>query len=221
MDNTSKAALQMNLFGLQHFFFDLDGTLADSKADVLGSIEQAYAHLGWTYDASKLRIGPLLPDIIAMVSPQLDAAQRQTVAQTFRAFYAAGKYSRTVLFPVVRAFLDKLAAQGKTLYVATNKPKQPTYEVLETLGIKDRFLYIGTPDFEGGHLPKPEVLKAMVRMFDIDPARAVMCGDTLPDIEAGRYAGMRTLAFTGGYGGQGFGLESRADFVIDTYHDLL
>ncbi|MDE6515954.1 MAG: hypothetical protein K2L03_07955, partial [Bacteroidales bacterium] len=67
------------LYRLQHFFFDLDGTLADSKADVLGSIAQAYERLGWDYDASKLRIGPLLPDIIAAISPQLDAAQRQTV----------------------------------------------------------------------------------------------------------------------------------------------
>lgn len=221
MDNTSRTAMQARLYGLQHFFFDLDGTLADSKADVLGSIEQAYAHLGWEYDASKLRIGPLLPDIIATISPQLDATQRQTVAQTFRAFYAAGKYSRTVLFPGVRTFLDRLQAQGKTLYVATNKPQKPTYEVLETLGIKDLFSYIGTPDFDGDHLPKPEVLKAMVRMFDINPAQAVMCGDTLPDIEAGRYAGMQTMAFTGGYGGEGFGAESRADFIIDTYHDLL
>lgn len=221
MDNTNKTDWQARLYGLQHFFFDLDGTLADSKADVLGSIGQAYARLGWTYDASKLRIGPLLPDIIATISPQLDAAQRQAVAQTFRAFYAAGKYSRTVLFPGVRAFLDKLVAQGKTLYVATNKPRKSTLEVLDVLGIRDCFLYIGTPDFDGDHLPKPEVLKAMVRMFDIDPAQAVMCGDTLPDIEAGRYAGMKTLAFTGGYGGEGFGRESQADFVIDTYRDLL
>ncbi len=209
------------LYRIHHFFFDLDGTLADSKADVLGSIAQAYESLGWAYDASKLRIGPLLPDIIATISPQLDAAQRQTVAQTFRAFYAAGKYRRTVLFPGVMDFLEKLRKQGKTLYVATNKPKKPTLEVLQTLGIRDLFFFIGTPDFEGEHLTKPEVLKTMVRMFDIDPAQAVMVGDTLPDIEAGRYAGMKTMAFTGGYGGEDFGVESGADFIIHTYEELL
>lgn len=209
------------LYGLQHFFFDLDGTLADSKADVLGSIAQAYARLGWKYDASKLRIGPLLPDIIATISPQLDAAQRQTVAQTFRAFYAAGKYRQTVLFPGVRTFLDTLRAQGKTLYIATNKPQKPTYEVLDKLGIRDWFFHIGTPDFDGDHLPKAEVLKAVVRMYDIDPVQAVMVGDTLPDIEAGRYAGMKTMAFTGGYGGETFGAESRADFILDNYETLL
>lgn len=209
------------MYRIHHFFFDLDGTLADSKADVLGSIAQAYESLGLAYDASKLRIGPLLPDIIATISPQLDAAQRQTVAQTFRAFYAAGKYRRTVLFPGVMDFLEKLRKQGKTLYVATNKPKKPTLEVLQTLGIRDLFFFIGTPDFEGEHLTKPEVLKTMVRMFDIDPAQAVMVGDTLPDIEAGRYAGMKTMAFTGGYGGEDFGAESGADFIIHTYEELL
>lgn len=209
------------LYRLQHFFFDLDGTLADSKADVLGSIAQAYERLGWAYDASKLRIGPLLPDIIATISPQLDAAQRQTVAQTFRAFYTAGQYSRTVLFPGVRPFMDRLSAQGRTLYLATNKPRKSTLEVLDVLGIGDCFRYIGTPDFDGDHLPKPEVLKAMVKMFDIDPAQAVMVGDTVPDIEAGRYAGMQTMAFTGGYGGAGFASESQADFVIHTYEELL
>ena len=209
------------LYRLNHFFFDLDGTLADSKADVLGSIAQAYESLGWAYDASKLRIGPLLPEIIATISPQLNAAQQQTVAQTFRAFYAAGKYRRTVLFPGVPDFLEELRKQGKTLYVATNKPKQPTLEVLQTLGIRDLFFFIGTPDFEGELLTKPEVLKTMVRMFDIDPAQAVMVGDTLPDMEAGRYAGMKTMAFTGGYGGADFGAESGADFIVSDYTQLL
>lgn len=210
-----------DLYCLQHFFFDLDGTLADSQADVLGSIEEAYRHLGFRYEASKLRIGPLLPDIIATISPQLNEEQRKLAAQTFRAFYAAGKYRRTTLFPGVKAFLNRLASQGKTLYVATNKPKTPTLEVLETLGIKDLFFFIGTPDFEGGHLPKPEVLKAMVCRFDIDPAQAVMVGDTLPDMEAGRYAGMKTMAFTGGYGGADFGRKSGADFIVNTYGELL
>ncbi|MCH5243438.1 MAG: HAD-IA family hydrolase [Lentimicrobiaceae bacterium] len=216
-----QADKKAELYRLNHFFFDLDGTLADSKADVLGSIEQAYQSLGWEYDASKLRIGPLLPDIISAISPQLDSAQRQTVAQTFRAFYAAGKYRQTVLFPGVLKFLDTLREQGKTLYVATNKPKKPTYEVLTTLGISDHFFFVGTPDFEGDHLPKPEVLKAMVRMFNIDPSQAVMVGDTLPDIEAGRYAGMCTLAFTGGYGGETFAVDSGADFIVSDYRELL
>ena len=116
-----QADKKAELYRLNHFFFDLDGTLADSKADVLGSIEQAYKSLGWEYDASKLRIGPLLPEIISTISPQLDAAQRQTVAQTFRAFYSAGKYSQTVLFPAVLDFLHELHKQGKTLYQQTQE----------------------------------------------------------------------------------------------------
>lgn len=209
------------LLSLKHFFFDLDGTLADSMADVLGGIEQAYRQLGWSYDKSKLRIGPLLPDIVAAISPQLDAAQRETVIRTFRAIYAAEKYKRTVLFEGVRDFLQMLKAQGKALYVATNKPCKPTVEILEKLGVKDCFLFVGTPDFEGGNLPKVEVLRAIVRMFDIEPDTAVMVGDTPGDIEAGKAAGMRTLAFTGGYGGDGFCRENGADFVIASYNELL
>ena len=49
------------MLDFDHFFFDLDGTLSDSKADVLGSIEQAYRNLGFAYDKSRLKIGPLLP----------------------------------------------------------------------------------------------------------------------------------------------------------------
>ena len=219
MNKLTVAALAAHpdLLTLQHFFFDLDGTLADSKADVLGSLEQAYAHLGWQYDVSKLRIGPLLPDIIAAISPQLDEAQRQMVIKTFRAFYTAGKYSRTVLFPGVRAFLDALHAKGKTLYLATNKPKKSTEEVLEVLGLKNDFRFVGTPDFDGGHLSKSEVLKAMVKRFDINPATGLMIGDTFSDMEAGRAAGLNTMAYTGGYGGDDFERNSGADFVISQY----
>ena len=193
------------MLDFDHFFFDLDGTLSDSKADVLGSIEQAYKNLGFSYDKSKLRIGPLLPDIISAISPALNEEERALAARTFRAVYAAGKYKNTVLFEGVAEFLDNLLAAGKTLYVATNKPKASTYEVLEKLGIKDKFLFIGTPDCTGDSLTKPEVL---------------MVGDTLPDIEAGRYAGMKTMGFLSGYGDASF-RNSHADFFFSSYKELL
>lgn len=209
-----------DLLDFDHFFFDLDGTLSDSKADVLGSIEQAYKNLGFSYDKSKLRIGPLLPDIISAISPVLNEEERALAARTFRAVYAAGKYKNTVLFEGVAEFLDKLLAAGKTLYVATNKPKAPTYEVLEKLGIKDKFLFIGTPDCMGDSLTKPEVLKMIVSMFDLEPGKCLMVGDTLPDIEAGRYAGMKTMGFLSGYGDASF-RNSHADFFFASYKELL
>lgn len=208
------------LLDFDHFFFDLDGTLSDSKADVLGSIEQAYKNLGFSYDKSKLRIGPLLPDIISAISPALNEEERALAARTFRAVYAAGKYKNTVLFEGVAEFLDKLLAAGKTLYVATNKPKAPTYEVLEKLGIKDKFLFVGTPDCTGDSLTKPEVLKMMVSMFDLEAGKCLMVGDTLPDIEAGRYAGMKTMGFLSGYGDASF-RNSHADFFFSSYKELL
>ena len=212
------------MLDFDHFFFDLDGTLSDSKADVLGSIEQAYKNLGFSYDKSKLRIGPLLPDIISAISPALNEEERALAARTFRAVYAAGKYKNTVLFEGVAEFLDKLLAAGKTLgktlYVATNKPKAPTYEVLEKLGIKDKFLFVGTPDCTGDSLTKPEVLKMMVSMFDLEAGKCLMVGDTLPDIEAGRYAGMKTMGFLSGYGDASF-RNSHADFFFASYKELL
>lgn len=216
-----RASGEEALRSLRHFFFDLDGTLVDSMADVLGGIEQAYRKLGWKYDKSKLRIGPLLPDIIATISPQLDEGQREEVMRTFRAIYVEEKYRRTVLFAGVDNLLHELKNQGKALYVATNKPRKPTLEILEKVGIKDLFFFVGTPDFEGGNLPKVEVLRAIVRMFNIEPDSAVMVGDTLGDVEAGKAAGMHTLAFTGGYGGDGFLSQNGADFVIGSYNEWL
>lgn len=209
-----------DLLDFEHFFFDLDGTLSDSKADVLGSMEQAYKTLGFSYDKSKLRIGPLLPDIISAISPALNEEERALAARTFRAVYAAGKYKNTVLFDDVMEFLDRLQAAGKTLYVATNKPKVPTYEVLEKLGIKDKFLFIGTPDCTGENLTKAEVLKMMVSMFDLDPRKCLMVGDTLPDMEAGRHAGMKTMGFLSGYGDARF-RACGADYFFSSYKELL
>lgn len=212
--------MKKEILTFDHLFFDLDGTLSDSQQDVLCSIEEAYCRLGFAYDRSKLRIGPLLPDIISAISPQLDPEQQALAARTFRAVYAAGKYAKTVLYPHVEEFLREASDRGKTLYVATNKPKVPTYEVLEKLGIRNRFLYIGTPDSESGYMTKPEVLKNTIRMFDLDPSRCLMVGDTVPDMQAGHYAGMKTLAFLGGYGDVSE-LESAADYVFASYGELL
>lgn len=216
MENKQKESLLAH----QHFFFDLDGTLSDSRQDVLGGIAQAYGNLGLEYDESKLKIGPLLPDIIRAISPQLTQEQQVQVMTTFRAIYMAGKYRNTVLFPFVREALQKLVSEGKTLYVATNKPYVPTMEVLEKLEVKDMFLYVGTPDGTGEQMTKPEVLKMMVSMFDLEPSSCVMVGDTLPDLEAGRYAGMHTMAFMQGYGDVDL-LRKEADYILDSYQELL
>lgn len=208
------------LENINHFFFDLDGTLSDSKLDILCSIEEAYKNLGFSYDPSKLKIGPLLPEIIREISKDLSEKEEKAVAIEFRRVYSLSRYKNTILFEGVEEFLQKLSSCGKSIYLATNKPQKSTNEVLEKLNIKNYFDYIGTPDFTGESLQKNEVIKEILEILSINPSEAVMIGDTIGDMNAGKACGLKALFFTKGYGEKA-GAEFLIDACFEDYSELV
>lgn len=90
-------------------------------------------------------------------------------------------------------FLDGLRAQGLRLGVATNDAEAPARAHLGAAKVLDRFDFIAGFDSGHGAKPEPGPLLAFCAAVDVDPARALMVGDSTHDLHAGRAAGMRTL----------------------------
>lgn len=87
-----------------------------------------------------------------------------------------------------------LLGQGRTLGVVTNDSEAPARTHLAVAGILDHFAFVAGYDSGYGAKPDPGPLLAFCREVGVEPARALMVGDSLHDLHAGRAAGMGTVA---------------------------
>jgi phosphoglycolate phosphatase len=180
--------------------FDLDGTLVDTREDILGSVNHALAAVG-----RPPRRLEEVTDFIGDGALQLmerslgpsDPAVLRTAHDLFIDHYEAHCTDRSVLYPGVRELLGRLAR--RPLAVVTNKPMDHTRRLLKALGVDVLFREVVAGDSLPVRKPRPEPLLEAARRLGSVPARTLMVGDSAIDVVAGKAAGMLTCAVTGGY----------------------
>jgi len=111
------------------------------------------------------------------------------------------------------AVLGGLRARGLRIGLATNDMEDAARAHLAAHGITALFDYIAGYDSGHGPKPGPGMCAAFARQLGLDPARVVMVGDSLHDLQAGRAAGMRTVAVLTGMAGTA-DLAPHADVVL-------
>lgn len=209
--------------------FDKDGTLFDFRASwgrwaqsFLTRIADDAAHarrlgraIGYDLDT-----GTFAPDspVIAATAADIAAAlvgelPGRTVADlTERIDASAGQAPMSEAVPL-RPLLAALRGQGLRLGVATNDSEAPARQHLANHGITDCFDFISGYDSGHGAKPGPGMCLAFARQLGLEPARVAMVGDSRHDLEAGRAAGMRTVAVLTGIARRDE-LEPHADVVL-------
>lgn len=185
--------------------FDLDGTLVDSRPEILGAMEHAWNSVvgDGAFPRGRYRVGPPLLDSIAGLSPALGADRIEAIAAAFRARYDASDFSSTLPYPGIAAALDALRGRGRTLALATNKRRAPTLAIVERW-FPQRFAHVACVDGvwpDDGTRPgtKAAMLAWLVRVARAEAGSAVMVGDTAGDVAAARAVGMRAVAVAWGY----------------------
>jgi phosphoglycolate phosphatase len=190
--------------------FDKDGTLFDFRLSwgrwakgFLLQIADDAAHadrLGQAigFDLATGAFAPHSPviaataaDIAAALAVELPGV---SVAElTERIDDSAGQAPMSEVVPL-RPLLSGLRATGLRLGVATNDSEAPARQHLENHGITDCFDFVAGYDSGHGAKPGPGMCFAFARVLGLDPARVAMVGDSRHDLQAGRAAGMRTVA---------------------------
>lgn len=187
----------------RHWFFDFDGTLCDTEADIKAAWRAAIRGLGREcpqFDRI-YRTGPTLDQVTYMLFDDATPELVARIRELFGPAYDASGFPRTRPYPWVPAWLAALRARGCCLYVATNKRWKPLAALRARLGWEDMFDGWYAFDMcEGRRMTKAELLGYALAARGIDPADAVMVGDTAGDVAAGKAAGMRTIGCTWGYG---------------------
>lgn len=183
--------------------FDLDGTLVDSREDIVACLLGALSDLGLRSALEPAEVGALvgrpLTEMLAAAAPSLDAAGLEAAAGRYRARFVTHGQDHSRLYPGVRELFAALPAR-LLLGCATTKRPEPTLQVLEAFGIKGRLhAWRGTSE-EMAYKPAPDVLHAIAADLGVPPAEMWYVGDTAADLLAARAAGAAGLWASWGYG---------------------
>jgi phosphoglycolate phosphatase len=186
-----------DVISVDALFFDLDGTLIDSKADLAASvrhIQGLYAGRLSSDDEVGSYIGDGVAKLIERALPQLSGPVLPEAVEAFKTHYRDHCLDTTHLYPGVREVLDHFG--DKTLAVITNKPERISRRILDGLEIVSRFRLVLGGDSLPFKKPDPSVLRFALRELKVtSPDRAVMVGDSVMDIQAAQNAGLWSCAF--------------------------
>jgi 2-phosphoglycolate phosphatase len=206
--------------------FDLDGTLIDSAPDLAGA-------------ANAMRVARGLPEMpYERLRPMVGAGARGMVGAAFGTApgdagfealrdeflqrYADGLLQRTAVFEPMVPVLQALERAALRWGIVTNKHERFTLPVVRGLGLQERAAALICGDTTAHAKPHPEPLLEAARRVGVAPQACVYVGDDLRDVQAGRAAGMATLAAAWGYLGEREPIhEWGADAVIENPLALL
>jgi len=196
--------------------FDLDGTLIDSAPSILASMGAAYAELGCqpVCALEPSLIGPpLMPTLRKLRGDAPDGPSVEALAAAFKAHYDREGYQGSVIIEPMPALLDALAAQGRQLYIVTNKRLHPTRLILDHLGWTPRFHAVYALDaLTPAAASKGELLRHIVAEHRLPAGRCWYVGDRDEDAEAAAHAGLPCLRVPWGYGGDAVSDAGLAEF---------
>jgi phosphoglycolate phosphatase len=186
--------------------FDLDGTLADTSADLIAAANATAATFGWgALDpaADRALAGKggraLLSEARARAGLAPDPAAIEPAVPPFLAAYEAVIARETRLFPNAVACLDALEDQGWRLGVCTNKPERLARLLLDALGVRARFGALIGADTLPVRKPDPAPLTETVRRLGGALKLTVLVGDTVTDRETARRAAVPCILCRFGY----------------------
>lgn len=214
------------LDGVQALFFDLDGTLVDSAADIHRSLNLALIHLGLSQvSAAQVRdwVGRGASRLVACVLQHLHQpmARHDELLAHFLSLYQAQVCVDSTVYPGVLVCLQRAQARGLHLACITNKPYRPAVDLLRALQLEDFFALILGGDSLTHKKPHPQPLQHALAHFGLQPHQALMVGDSRNDVEAAHAARMRCVAVPYGYNHGEDVRSCQPDHLLDSLEFLL
>ncbi len=206
--------------------FDLDGTLLDTAADFADVVQQmtvqaARPSIEFTAIHKTVSNGArALVELAFEIQPgHPDFEER---FETLLSLYAQRILTtKATLYPGMDTLLLQLEKAGIPWGIVTNKPERFSRPLLESLGLSSRCSTLICPDHVSQSKPHPEPLLLACKQLNINPQDAIYVGDHPRDIDAGRAAGMYTIAVRYGYLPDTPPVEQwQADLVVESVEHI-
>ena len=208
--------------------FDLDGTLIDSRLDLVHSVNAALRHIGRPElpdDVIASYVGDGAPILIqrALGGEVVDEAIVRQGLQFFLSYYREHKLDHTTVYEGVNEALAAIQ-QGsdgtpRDLAVLSNKPVVPSRAIVEALGLGRFFRQIYGGNSFASKKPDPEGARKLLEEHSVQPQEAVIVGDSHVDVETGRNAGLWTVGVSYGFSPHTL-KDPEPDVLVDEPHEL-
>ena len=192
------------LYGTEYnaVLFDLDGTLVDTAPDmvtVLQHIQQEHGIEPAAYDLARSYVSNGAIGLLTLGFPEVEIEIGDELHQLYLERYAEMICQESQVFTGLEELLDQLDDIDCPWGIVTNKPEQLTEPLLIALGLAERSSCIVSGDTLAVRKPDPAPLLLGCDLIGVDAATSIYIGDAERDIEAGRRAGMATIAAGYGY----------------------
>ncbi|MBN2340253.1 MAG: HAD-IA family hydrolase [Deltaproteobacteria bacterium] len=224
----------MSIANVDAIIFDLDGTLADTAPDICAnlnhtlnawglspySVEEVKRFVGNGAKMLALRALRGRTDELRAKGISDEANAPELLERFFAdlmAFYAQNESALTTLYPGVREFLQNTSI---TLAIFTNKPGVPTLRFLDHFGLADYFAAVLHADNVPHHKPHPEGVFRILSALHATPARTLMVGDGIPDVEVAKAAGVRSVALLQGFAAEADLRAAGPDWLASTFAEF-
>ena len=216
--------MSLNGTPISAVFFDLDGTLIDSAPDLIDAMRRLRAELGEPTIAMN-KVGMVVSKggraMLRAGFPGIDEARVEALLPRYLDLYAQQIALLTRTFDGIDAVLANFDARALPWGIVTNKPEHLARSVVAELGLAARSAVLVGGDTLAKRKPDPEPLLHAAQLANVDARRSIYVGDDARDIEAGRAAGMRTVAAGWGYLDGENPHDWGADIVVARPQDLI
>lgn len=205
--------------------FDLDGTLIDSRLDLIQSVNAMLVH----FKRPELP-GEVVASYVGDGAPMLvrralgDPKDHKFVKQAlefFLSYYREHKLDHTVVYEGVPEALKQIQSNGtaRKMAVLSNKPVRPSRAILEALGLAPLFVRIYGGDSFETKKPDPLGVRTLLNETGTAAENTLIVGDSSIDVLTGRNAGIATCGVTYGFAPHTLG-EVPPDLVLDSPQEL-
>ncbi len=197
---------------------DADGTLLDTREYILRAFDHAQAVSGLPFPPREhlaRQVGRMLEDIYDEIA---GTEHRAALIEAHRSFQAANQ-SLVTAFPGTLETMAALRQTGMRLAVVTSRSRRTSVESIRVAGLLAHIEAVVSAEDAEELKPHPAPLEAALRMLGRTHRSAVMVGDTVHDIHAGRALGVPTVGVTYGFGAESI-RDAAPDALIDDITEL-
>jgi len=200
---------------MQNILFDLDGTLTNPETGILNCIEYALNRLGMPIPAResmKKYIGPPLRDSFKeLLNTECENRASEAVMVYRERFSDVGKFENQP-YKGITETLDKLKQDGHSLYICTSKPTVFARQIAEHFGFASFFSEIHGSNLDGSLVDKTELIRHILKTYNIQPENCSMIGDRSYDINGAVNNNVTPYGVSYGFGKEGELKKARTIF---------
>ena len=205
--------------------FDFDGTLADTKENIILTFQMTMKELGVEIKSRQecaATIGLTLEDAFKVLYPGMAAEKYILLRDTYRRIF---KENRKILvpglFPEVMETLEELRRRGYLMSIASSRQSPSLHSFLEDMNIAHLFEYAVGGDNVEHPKPAPDAVLQILRHYNLSAEEAFVVGDMPFDINMATNAGVKSCGVTWGNADAAQLKESGANYIIDKMSQLL